>query len=497
MADDQSATSDGNQRCFIVMGFGIKTDHATGRKLDLDKSYRVLIKPVVEANGLICVRADEIRHSGSIDVQMYQELLTADVVIADLSTANPNALYELGVRHALRPWTTIVVSENKLSYPFDLNHVKITCYTHLGDAIDYEEVERFRNVLDSTLKSVVGKRQPDSPVYTYLQRLTPPVLAEQAAEAIAEAGHALEQAGKASDEVTTRSDPGSSGMADQTLSTLIERGEQAVKSGHFAEAKALFRVALDLCEDQPGPVTSNTYLIQRLVLATYKAKQPDEVTALQDAMELLGPLDPAESNDPETVGLAGAIEKHLFMNQQGLEHLNHAIRYYGRGYLLREDQYNGINLAYLLNLRTDTPLDATQEEQIADLVWANRIRREIVALCEEELKEIRQRETRTIPRPLDMMEATRIWEDMKTRDWEHKFWCLATKAEAHFGLGELDDYEAARSDAAALDPAPWMMAILDQHIRRLQTLLEKRGYLLNPPWPGSAARVFATARSDH
>jgi hypothetical protein len=119
MTTPESPAAKDAKRCFIVMGFGMKTDYATGRKLDLDKSYRLLVKPVVEEKGLVCVRADEIRHSGAIDVPMYRELLTADVVIADLSTANPNALYELGIRHALRPRTTVVISENKLPYPFD------------------------------------------------------------------------------------------------------------------------------------------------------------------------------------------------------------------------------------------------------------------------------------------------------------------------------------------------------------------------------------------
>src|SRR5688500_9921438 len=155
MPDEQVGMLSGRKRCFVVMGFGVKTDYATGRKLNLDKSYRLLIKPVVEGKGLECVRADEIRHSGAIDVPMYRELLTADVVIADLSTANPNALYELGVRHALRPRTTIVISESKLSYPFDLNHVAISSYTHLGEAIDYDEVTRFRKVLGDLLESVL------------------------------------------------------------------------------------------------------------------------------------------------------------------------------------------------------------------------------------------------------------------------------------------------------------------------------------------------------
>jgi hypothetical protein len=70
MASNQQGTSNSSKRCFVVMGFGVKTDYATGRKLDLNKSYRLLIKPVVEEKGLVCVRADEIRHSGTIDVPM-------------------------------------------------------------------------------------------------------------------------------------------------------------------------------------------------------------------------------------------------------------------------------------------------------------------------------------------------------------------------------------------------------------------------------------------
>lgn len=209
------------KRCFVVMGFGTKTDYATGRKLDLNKSYRLLIKPVVEQYGLECVRADEIRHSGSIDLHMYQELLKADVVVADLSTANMNAFYELGIRHALRPFTTIVISEDKLNYPFDLNHISIKSYTHLGDAIDYEEVERFRKVLGGTLQAVLDKQMPDSPVYTYLDQLMPPSLKdkiERAAVKNTAAGGKRKQEGKA-------------------LSLIIEQAEEALAASNFVKAK--------------------------------------------------------------------------------------------------------------------------------------------------------------------------------------------------------------------------------------------------------------------
>jgi tetratricopeptide repeat protein len=485
MSNDQVSTSPVPKRCFVVMGFGVKTDYATGRKLDLDKSYRLLIKPVVEAKGFVCVRADEIRHSGAIDVPMYQELLSADIVIADLSTANPNAFYELGVRHALRPQTTIVISENKLPYPFDLNHVAITSYTHLGDAIDYDEVMRFRNELSATLDAVLRDQKTDSPIYTFLQQLTPPVLSTPAAQAVAQAGQALERGGEAIAKAVADSRAPEPGPEDKTLATIIEQGEQAIKGDRFSEAQTLFALALQLGKGKAasGSIAFDPYLIQRLVLATYKSKQPDEVSALKNALGVLAQLDPEGSNDPETVGLAGAIEKRHFDKAQGTEHLNRAIRYYGRGYHLRNDWYNGINLAYLLNVRTGTELDATQEDRIADLVWANRIRREVLALCEQNLHAIHERAQRTATQP-DESGSAAVKEDQKALDRDQEFWCLATKAEAHFGLGEMAAYQQARSAVQALEHADWMMDTFNGQIERLGSLLKAHGHLLNPPWPG-------------
>ena len=76
--------------CFVVMGFGEKTDFLSTpqRTLNLDKTYENIIKPTVEEADLKCIRADEIIHSTIIDKPMYERLLDADVVIADLSTTN-------------------------------------------------------------------------------------------------------------------------------------------------------------------------------------------------------------------------------------------------------------------------------------------------------------------------------------------------------------------------------------------------------------------------
>lgn len=98
---------------FRNYGVWKKTDFESGRTLDLDATYESIIQPAVASQNIRCIRAGEIVHSGVIDTEMYEMLLRADLVIADISTGNVNAVYELGVRHALRPNSTIIMAEDE------------------------------------------------------------------------------------------------------------------------------------------------------------------------------------------------------------------------------------------------------------------------------------------------------------------------------------------------------------------------------------------------
>jgi hypothetical protein len=142
-------------RCFVIQGFGKKTDFTDGRVLDLDASYAV-IKEAVEAAGFECLRADEIVHSGTIDQPMYEHLLRADLVIADLSTQNINAAFELGVRYGLRPRATIIVAEEGFKQAFDVSHLMIRRYKHLGEDIGRKEAARFQKELRDAMTEIVA-----------------------------------------------------------------------------------------------------------------------------------------------------------------------------------------------------------------------------------------------------------------------------------------------------------------------------------------------------
>ncbi len=453
MADQKS--------CFVVMGFGVKTDFATGRKLDLNKSYRLLIKPVVEAKGLACLRADEMLYSGTIDMQMYLELLNADVVVADISTANPNALYELGLRHALKPRTTIVISESQMAYPIDLNHIKITSYTHLGDAIDYEEVERFRKVLSDTIEDVLTNVQTDSPVYTFLQ-LEPPALREQINKVVAEKAKEMEADAPPPE-------------SQQTLSVITQQAEDAVERNDFITAQALFNSALLIWKPQGDNSKSgaNTYLTHRLAFVTYKSKVPDELTSLNKALDLLKGLDLQHTNDTETVSLAGAIEKRLFESGRGEEHLAAALEYYQRGYFLLHNRYHGVNLAFLTDYRSLSSFCTTDEDRIADRVIAKRIRHEVLTMCDNDWNNIMAKQSSAAVKDgLEKNDAFIIKQQKS--DKEQLFWILINRAEACFGLDDMDGYNKALSDAQNAEHESWMMDSLNEQIDKLKIVKQKQ-----------------------
>ena len=461
--------NDSKKTCFVVMGFGKKTDFETGRVLDLDKSYKNMIKPAAEAAGLICIRADEIVHSGLIDVPMYEQLLNADVVVADLSTSNKNAFYELGIRHALRPFTTVVIAEDGIkTFPFDVNHVAVRQYHHLGEDIGFEEVMRFRDMLTNAIKSILSKKpiDKDSPVYTFLNNLTPPALA-------AAVQAAVQNSGITPPNNTTQSEASAS---DATHSALMQQVDEAQKKGDWITAKSLLTVIRQMMLSEKAKVevaegsdktewddshtvelAEDPYILQRLALATYKSKLPTEKDALLEADGILHKLNPITSNDTETLGLWGAVHKRLWDLTKDQKYLDDAIRAYERGFYIKNDYYNGINYAFLLNVRASAESDPA--EAIADFVEAKRIRNEVLTICEQWLQNYPAPDKNIVPESATNSYLT---------SW---YWVKATMGEAYVGLEDEAKAQEVLDEAYAKAPATWMKESTETQLGKLRLLL--------------------------
>src|SRR5512147_550582 len=112
---------------FVIMPFG-KKKGSDGSLYDFNAIYSQLIRPALETAGFEAFRADEETTSGDILTDMFQELLLADICIADMSIDNANVFYELGIRHAFRKRGIVHIQAGRAYMPFDIFNVRTLPY---------------------------------------------------------------------------------------------------------------------------------------------------------------------------------------------------------------------------------------------------------------------------------------------------------------------------------------------------------------------------------
>ncbi len=149
--------------CFVLMPFGRKPD-GTGRQIDFDAVYDRIIAPAVLAADMDVIRADQEQVGGTIHKPMFERLMLCDYAVADVTGANPNVYYELGIRHALRPRSTVIVFAEGTALPFDVASQRGTPYRMdaSGGLTDVDgDVER----IAARLASAHADGNDDSPLF--------------------------------------------------------------------------------------------------------------------------------------------------------------------------------------------------------------------------------------------------------------------------------------------------------------------------------------------
>jgi tetratricopeptide repeat protein len=150
---------------FIVRPFGNKNG------IDFDRVEKELMRPAMEQAGLTGGTTGEFLQQGNIRTDMFEQLLIADLVIADISIHNANVFYELGIRHALRDKRTFLIkskeSESKDNdVPFDLKTDRYLAY-------DAKDPRGAVDILSAALKLTLDSQKADSPIYQLLPGLEP------------------------------------------------------------------------------------------------------------------------------------------------------------------------------------------------------------------------------------------------------------------------------------------------------------------------------------
>jgi tetratricopeptide (TPR) repeat protein len=162
-------------RAFVVMPFG-KKKGPDGLEIDCDAIYADLLAPAIKAAGLAPHRADADRRGGSIHLDMFQDLLLAEFVVADLTLDNPNVWYEIGVRHALRAGGSVLLYSLRDRLPFDIAGQRMQRYTLKEGKPDPEKTEAERTALTEAIRATMGawRGRRASPVYQQIPSLIEP-----------------------------------------------------------------------------------------------------------------------------------------------------------------------------------------------------------------------------------------------------------------------------------------------------------------------------------
>jgi hypothetical protein len=158
--------------CFVIMPFGRKPG-SSGREIDFDAIWEHGIAPAVRDAGLDPIRADEDVSAGLIHKAMFERLVLSEYAVADLSIINPNVYYELGIRHAVRPQTTVLTAASDCRLPFDVAHLRTLPYETGRDGRLADPL-RCRTALATKLAQCVKSDEPDSPLFMLLDGIEPP-----------------------------------------------------------------------------------------------------------------------------------------------------------------------------------------------------------------------------------------------------------------------------------------------------------------------------------
>ena len=142
-------------RAFIIRPFGIKSG------IDFEAIEEKLIRPALNQLGIPGGTTGQIVQAGNIREDMFHGLLTADLVIADITIHNANAFYELGVRHSLRAQRTFLIYGGGDEVPFDLKTDRYLKYDPANPGTSLDQ-------LTAGLKATIASDGVDSPVFKLL-----------------------------------------------------------------------------------------------------------------------------------------------------------------------------------------------------------------------------------------------------------------------------------------------------------------------------------------
>ena len=348
--------------CFVLMPFGRKTD-ASGRTTDFDAVYRQIIAPAVQDAGLDPLRADEERAGGTIHKPMFERLMLCPYAVADITGANPNVYYELGIRHAMRPRATVILFAAGTTLPFDIALLRGVAYA-TNDQGGPADPAASAATVSAQLRAAKENPNDDSPMFQLLDYMPRYEVDHTKTDTFRER---FDYSRKYKERLALAREQGVEAVkeviADPALANLVDV-EAGVVVDMFLSLRDVQAHAamIDLYERMPKPLQHARIMREQFAFALNREKRSKEAADVLKA--ILAEFGPSS----ETNGLLGRVHKDRWeaakkagQNMQARGILKEAVDAYLAGFQTDwRDAYPGVNAVTLMEFMDKPPAAQTE-----------------------------------------------------------------------------------------------------------------------------------------
>lgn len=351
--------------CFMVMPFGTKDTGAAPPhppRVDFDALWKDAIAPALESLGYRAVRADQ--DTGAVIVkEMLERLFFSHLVVADISIANANAYYEIGVRHAAREDSCVLIAADWAQPVFDLQQIRRIAYPLKNEKVSAEDARAIQAVLTKAIPEVRAGR---SPVHALISGYPDIPADNRRAQELADQLEAFEALRGRMLAIRNMPREGRAAAAEAFLADNppadIQLDATAIEIFRFVrDVVGDWHRTLEFIDALPDAIRRSPYLEEQRALAlSYQGSPTDAIAALETMIGKFG-------DNPERSGLIGGRYKKLYnasvaAGKPDARMLDRAIEAYQRGMLLDlNDYYCSCNLPALLRERGDEGDEAQAE----------------------------------------------------------------------------------------------------------------------------------------
>lgn len=372
------------QVCFVDMPFGKKVDPGSGVEVDFDQIYEKGIEPAIAAAGLECIRGDREETGGIIHAAMFARLLVSEFVIADLTSANPNVFYELGVRHTAKPYTTIPIFATISAIPFDVGLVRAIPYNLSDGRLLPDSARALQETITTRIRRVLeGPVTKDSPLFQLFDKFPGIEMSHELTDVF------RDRVRYSKDFKNRLGEARAAGSHEEALSQLKSLEEQlgdlkSVERGVLVDLFLSYRAVeawdamIALQEEMPADVADAIMVQQQLAFALNRRAGAGDA---ERALAILNGLVAEFGDSAETFGLLGRVYKDRYKKAEETDdpaaggYLDLAIGAYTRGFEVEPaDYYPGINALTLL-LKKGTGDAGSEIDRLAPLVTFAAVRR--------------------------------------------------------------------------------------------------------------------------